>query len=178
MSKQKEFIELYKRHHDQFCRFCSARSYGIMPAEDLISESYLRAYSGFDRLRSKQAFKSYLYTIASNVIKNALRDRKEMLDIDQASVQTAEGINPYQFDVESLYKAISQLPEKTAESLLLFEISGFSIKEIAEQQNSGESAVKARLRRGREKLGELLGAPVEALKKSKGISVSKMMTLL
>ncbi|PIZ05301.1 MAG: RNA polymerase subunit sigma-24, partial [Flavobacteriales bacterium CG_4_10_14_0_8_um_filter_32_5] len=40
--------------------------------------------------------------------------------------------------------------------IVLFEITGFSIKEIMEIQNSSESAVKQRLKRGREKLVELL----------------------
>ncbi len=176
MSKQKEFIELYKVHHELFCRFCSARSYGIMSAEDLISESYLRAYSGFDRLKNRQAFKSYLYTIASNILKNALRDRKLTLDINDHSMEASHQISPYQFDVDTLYKAISELPDKMSEALLLFEISGFSIKEIAEQTGAGESAVKARLKRGREKLALILGARHD--QKIKTSNVTKMMTIL
>ena len=61
-------------------------------------------------------------------------------------------------DREWLYKALSRLPEQQREAILLFEISGFSIKEIAVLQESSESAIKQRLSRGRQQLLEQLQA--------------------
>jgi RNA polymerase sigma-70 factor (ECF subfamily) len=55
-----------------------------------------------------------------------------------------------------LYKALALLPDEQRECLVLFEITGFSIKEIMEIQNSSESAIKQRLKRGRAKLLEIL----------------------
>jgi DNA-directed RNA polymerase specialized sigma24 family protein len=55
-----------------------------------------------------------------------------------------------------LYEALAQLPHEQRESIILFEISGFSIQEITVIQNASESAVKQRLKRGREKLMEIL----------------------
>jgi RNA polymerase sigma-70 factor (ECF subfamily) len=46
--------------------------------------------------------------------------------------------------------------EEQREAIILFEIAGFSIKEIVVIQNASESAVKQRLKRGREKLVEIL----------------------
>ncbi|MFN7326423.1 MAG: RNA polymerase sigma factor, partial [Chitinophagales bacterium] len=63
-----------------------------------------------------------------------------------------------QMDREWLYKALSRLPEQQREAILLFEISGFSIKEIAVLQESSESAIKQRLSRGRQQLLEQLQA--------------------
>ena len=51
-----------------------------------------------------------------------------------------------------LHKALSYLPELQREALILFEITGYSIKEIMEIQKSGSSAVKQRLARGRKEL--------------------------
>ncbi|MFO0496195.1 MAG: RNA polymerase sigma factor [Flavobacteriia bacterium] len=48
------------------------------------------------------------------------------------------------------------LPVVQKESLILFEIAGFNIREIAEIQQASESAVKQRLKRGRQKLTEIL----------------------
>jgi RNA polymerase sigma-70 factor (ECF subfamily) len=59
-------------------------------------------------------------------------------------------------DIQLLYKLLKQLPDEQQECILLFEISGFSLKEIAIIQSVSEGAVKQRLRRGREKLGELM----------------------
>src|SRR5690606_10299330 len=53
-------------------------------------------------------------------------------------------------------KAISNLPDQQKEALMLFEVSGFSIAEICDIQNAGESAVKQRLRRARNSIKELM----------------------
>jgi RNA polymerase sigma-70 factor (ECF subfamily) len=58
--------------------------------------------------------------------------------------------------VHFLHVALAQLVDEQREAIILFEISGFSIKEIVEIQASSESAVKQRLKRGREKLVEIL----------------------
>jgi RNA polymerase sigma-70 factor (ECF subfamily) len=52
--------------------------------------------------------------------------------------------------------ALAQLPIAQKECIILFEISGFKIKEIAEIQSVSEDAVKQRLKRGRERLQEIL----------------------
>ena len=61
-----------------------------------------------------------------------------------------------QLEIEDLYKALGKLPEIQREALILFEISGFSIKEIAVIQEANEDAVKKRLTRGRQELAKLL----------------------
>jgi RNA polymerase sigma-70 factor (ECF subfamily) len=60
------------------------------------------------------------------------------------------------YDIHLLYEAMEQLGEKERECLVLFEISGFSVREVAEIQNDSETAVKSRLSRGRQKLKAIL----------------------
>ena len=55
-----------------------------------------------------------------------------------------------------LHEALALLPDVQKEAIILFEISGFSIKDIMSIQNASESAVKQRLKRGRERLVALL----------------------
>ncbi|MEM9921850.1 MAG: sigma factor-like helix-turn-helix DNA-binding protein, partial [Bacteroidota bacterium] len=55
-------------------------------------------------------------------------------------------------DIHYLLKAMDRLPEKQKEAILLFEVSGFSIREISELQESTESATKTRLSRARKEL--------------------------
>jgi RNA polymerase sigma-70 factor (ECF subfamily) len=55
-----------------------------------------------------------------------------------------------------LYKCLKELDQVTSECIILFEISGFSIKEIMGIQNSSEAAVKQRLSRGRKQLLSLM----------------------
>ncbi len=70
---QKEFLELYQSIHESFARFCHARAYGLMDPEDLISESVLRALESFDKLRNKEAFLCFMFTIAKNIVNSKHR---------------------------------------------------------------------------------------------------------
>ncbi|NJO88291.1 MAG: RNA polymerase sigma factor [Chloroflexia bacterium] len=157
--KQKAFMLLYDQVHEAFSRYCSAKSYGIIDAKELASETIMRAYSNFEKLRNKEAFLGFLFGIASNIIKNTLRKKKIFDEYDEAKLVSIpqNGIDPTtRIDIEILYKALNQLPVKQKDALVLFEISGFSIKEIMQIQNSSESAIKQRLKRGREKLASIL----------------------
>ncbi len=157
--KQKEFLTLYESVHDSFARYCHAKAYGIMEPEDLISESVLKALESFDKLRNKKAFLSFMFTIAKNIVNNKYRRAKFSGSYKEEHAHSIpdEGIDAdTRLDVQILYQALDELPEKQKEALILFEISGFAIKEIAEIQKSGESAVKQRLKRGRAKLAEIL----------------------
>lgn len=171
-------MSLYTPVHESFVRFCKAKSYGIMEYEDLINETVLRAFEDIDKLRNKKAFLSFLFGIASNIIKNILRSKNRMTYNSEYD-DRVEDFSPSadtQYDIEILYRALNQLPETTKEALILFEISGFSIKEIAKIQDSGLSAVKQRLKRGRESLSEILG--VSGLKEDKKLKKSQLLTAM
>jgi RNA polymerase sigma-70 factor (ECF subfamily) len=157
--KQKEFLALYEPIHLDFERFCRARVYGDMEFRDLMNETLLKAFEKFDDLRSKEAFLSYLLSISVRILANNKRKRKEETDsFELIAIRTRDVNSNTEAKAESyfLQKALAQLPEEQRESIILFEISGFSIKEIAEIQNASESSVKQRLRRGRIKLREIL----------------------
>ena len=156
-SKQ-EFLELYQDAHEPLARFCMAKSYGVMDPSDLLSETVLAALEGFDKLRNKKAFLSYLFTIANNKVNAVLRRRKFSGPYEEQVAHSqidTNGASDARFDISRLYEALNELPDNQREAVILFEISGFSIKEIMEIQNSGASAVKQRLKRGREKLALL-----------------------
>lgn len=158
-SKQDQFLEIYEPIHDRFERFCRARVFGNMDYRDLMSETLLVAFSKFDSLRSKEAFLSFLFGISIRLIGNHLQKKREILIEDGHQVSQLEDSNDTtqsDTDVYFLHKALGKLKEEQRECLILFEISGFSIKEIMEIQQISESAVKQRLKRGREKLHEIL----------------------
>lgn len=157
--KQKNFLELYEPIHDRFERFCRARVYGDMDFRDLMNETLLKAYQKFDELRSKDAFLSFLFSISVRILANNKRKKKtdrfnDGNDIPVIIDQNAHSDSPT--DVFFLHQALAKLPEEQREAVILFEITGFSIKEIAEIQHSSETAVKQRLRRGRIGLKKIL----------------------
>ncbi|MNK21362.1 ECF RNA polymerase sigma factor SigR [compost metagenome] len=157
--KQEAFLTLYEPVHERFERFCRARVYGEMDFRDLMNDSLVVAYEKFDSLRSKEAFLSFLFSICVRVLGNYHQKKRENripegnshLDIwDRNANPQAHA------DIHYLYEALAQLSEEQRECIILFEITGFSIQEITVIQNASESAVKQRLKRGREKLMGIL----------------------
>lgn len=160
--KQIEFMNLYEPVHNSFVRFCAAKSYGVLETEDLVNETIMNAFANFEKLKERKAFLSYLFSIASNIIYNTVRKKKIIQYTHEYNFQIEDKTyltDESRSDIELLYKALAKLPDAQKEALILFEISGFSIQEISEIQKAGISSVKQRLKRGREKLSEILGCP-------------------
>jgi RNA polymerase sigma-70 factor (ECF subfamily) len=152
-------MQQYEKMHTSFVKYCKAKAYGILDYQDLVNETITRAYEAYPKLKNQDAFPAFVYSIAKNIIKNELRHRSvkeeahnKMCSQDLLTQNHAEG----RFEIEILYQALSQLPELQKEAIILFEISGYSLKEISAIQESSLSAVKQRLKRGRESLTGIL----------------------
>lgn len=157
--KQRYFLSLYKPVHESFRRFCQASAFYDMPCDDLINETLLVAYQKINQLKSEAAFLSFLISISKNIVANARRKKRAYNISDDRLLNhypdTHNNIEQ-QSDISTLYRALAQLPPIQREAIVLFEITGFSIKEIAAIQHSGISAVKQRLARGRKALKVIL----------------------
>ena len=158
-SRQAEFMAAYTACHERFVRYCSVLAYGKMETEDLIQDVLLSAYVHYDQIREKGELLHYLIRAARNRSVSIWRRKKfqaENLD-NYTETFLAKGVSPETLlDIQLLYRMLDKLPEKQRNALLLFEISGFSMQEIASIQNSTEGAVKTKISRGRKKLAELM----------------------
>ena len=157
-NKQNHFLKLYEPVHDRFERFCRARVFGNMEYTDLMNDTLLIAFQKMDTLKSEQAFLSFLIGISVRVLANNNRKKKEETIIDEADfdVQDVNAQTERDAEVYMLHKALAMLPDEQRECIILFEISGFSIKEIMKIQEASESAIKQRLKRSRVRLTEIL----------------------
>lgn len=154
-SRQEQFLSLYEPVHERFERFCRARVYGKMEFRDLMHETLLVAYEKHETLKAPDAFLTFLIGISIRILANRNRKKQDLLFHEESAVYSipdTAALSSDEADIHFLYEALAQLPEEQQESLILFEISGFSIREIAVMHNASESAVKQRLKRGREKL--------------------------
>lgn len=157
--KQEEFLKLLEPVRKNLSGFTMAITRNREEAKDLASETILKAYENFEKLRDRSAFKSWLFASALRI---NMRRRIRAKIFGDYSVKYAESIPAAEsspetgYDVEILYRAMAELPSKQREAIALFEISGFSIEEIRQLQGGTLSGVKSRLKRGREKLAELL----------------------
>ena len=157
--QQEHFLKLYEPIHDRFERFCRARVYGELDYRELMSETLLVAYEKMHTLRSEQAFLSFLFGISVRILSNHRRKKKVTTFQDESQLLKVEDMAnrpDKDADVYFLHRALAKLPDEQKESLILFEIGGFNIKEIAQIQQASESAVKQRLKRAREKLTMIL----------------------
>jgi RNA polymerase sigma-70 factor (ECF subfamily) len=154
--RRKTFMNLYEPVHARFERFCQARAYGQTDWKDLMQDTVIVAFNRLEELKNPSAFLSFLCGIAIRQLSNQNRKKKEdYLAHHEHLVNGLPGNDDAShalMNKDLLYNALSRLPEQQRETIILFELSGFSIKEIAEMQSSGESAVKQRLLRGRQQL--------------------------
>lgn len=173
-SNKTAFLQAYEPLHDRFARYCGSQAFGIMETEDLMQETILAALQGFDRLREPEKLLGYLIGIANNIVRNHRRRRKFRGEWDEAALEKLEARldDPaVALDVQYLLKAMQQLPDTQREALALYELSGFSIREIAESQNTTEGAVKTRLSRARQQLRELLAEDGRPLSVAQRLSI-------
>jgi RNA polymerase sigma-70 factor (ECF subfamily) len=142
--------------------------------EDLAQETFVRVYRSCKDYRAAQRFSTWLFTIASNLAKNHHRWKKRhpedsqepqaMNEIGVATEQAdpAESMSR-QETMQTLQRAVKQLPEPLRQALLLSVTQGLSYQEIARIQNSSEKAVELRVYRARKQLREWMAGHLSEL---------------
>ena len=152
-------MKAYEACHEPFVRYCSAMASTRMDAEDLVQDVLLSAYHHFEKIEKKGQLLHYLIRAAKKRSISIWRKRKNEEELAQRHTERliSKGVSSdVLLDIQLLYKALENLPLGQREALILYEISGFTMKEIAEIQNSTEGAVKTKVSRGRDKLRSML----------------------
>jgi RNA polymerase sigma-70 factor, ECF subfamily len=144
-------------------------------AEDLVQETYLRAYRGFGGFEQGTNLKAWLYRILTNTYINSYRARKRRPDeteLDEVedlylyrriggleaamAGRSAEDELLERFTDAEVKEAIESLPENFRLAVLLADVEGFAYKEIAEILDIPIGTVMSRLHRGRKALQKRL----------------------
>ena len=163
-------MKAYEPIHKNFIRFCKARSYKVIPFEDLVNESIVRAFENWSNIKDKSTLKYYLFSIARNIVLNTVRKQRENSLDDILNNKPSNDLSAVDnLEIQFLYEQLDKLKDNKKEALILFEINGFSIKEIAKIQESTEGAIKVLLSRARKELKELMSdQPVLAITNNQG----------
>ncbi|MDE3052367.1 MAG: sigma-70 family RNA polymerase sigma factor [Gemmatimonadota bacterium] len=163
---ERAFQELVERYQVRLLNFIFRTIGDRERAEDLVQEVFIRVYRHIHRFDTTKKFSTWIYTIASNLAKNELRNRsRNPLVLFQAITGTrTEEERPLQFEdytsrpddlfqkrhLRSLVEeTVAQLPEHHREVFVLREIEGKSYEEIAEITHCNLGTVKSRLNRAR-----------------------------
>lgn len=167
-SKQRQFDALVRGYSGDLFRYAYWLCGEDALAQDLVQESFLRAWRSLDSLRETSAAKAWLITILRREHAR-LYERKTppLVDVDDIDVADArEALTPEGAGEDALIRAaMLKLDVKYREPLLMQVLGGFSCEEIARELNISSAAVMTQLFRARQKLKALLGGePAEAAK--------------
>lgn len=173
--RKRSFQDEALPHLDAVYRFALRLAGSPDAAEDLVQETFLRAFRSWDQYTPGTRAKSWLFTICRNVY---LRQRERGQRHDEiVSEQTARGggpadpVNPLWSDVgtidpegrffreivdDRIFEAIDALPEEFRTAVVLSDMEGLPYDEIARLMEVPVGTVKSRLFRGRRQLQKVL----------------------
>jgi RNA polymerase sigma-70 factor (ECF subfamily) len=172
-ARQQRFLRLVEPHHAAALAFARCLCRSDADGDDLFQVALLRAFDNIEHLRSEDAFRSWFYRVIVSVHRNRLRRPFWRRLVPLADDHGTE----HRFDEElagaqRARLALAELPPEQRETLLLFEIEGWTVDEIASLHHVSVSAVKSRLVRARDRLRNLytkrFGAPAPAALPSTG----------
>ncbi len=136
-------------------------------AEDLVQETYLRAYRFWQRFEPGTNCRAWLLTIAHNLFRNRYREKQKtrndvefdesLLDVGSRSVETQGADTPEELVLaqvldEEVEKAMNALPADYLEAVLLVDVQELTYDEAAEAMDCPIGTVRSRLSRGRKLL--------------------------
>jgi RNA polymerase sigma-70 factor (ECF subfamily) len=167
------FDELVERYQNRLMNFVYRTTGDRERAEDLVQETFIRVYRHLHRFDQSKKFSTWVYTIASNLAKNELRNRsRNPLVLFQTLMKNREADqrplewedNTYRPDdlfrkrhlKSQVDAAVDQLPEHHRKVFVLREMEGKTYEEIAEITDTNLGTVKSRLNRARNSFAKII----------------------
>ncbi len=156
------FDELMRAHEDRVFAVCLRMLRDREAALDATQETFVSVFRKADRFAGRSAFSTWLYRVAVNTCYDALRrDRRRPTaplpehtdppDTQAADAIEAAGLRP---DIE---RALQSLPAEFRSAVVLADLEGLALQEVADILGVPVGTVKSRIFRGRKQLAEVLG---------------------
>lgn len=152
--KQRQFDAMVRAHSADLYRFAWWLCGEDARAQDLVQETFLRAWRALDSLRDGAAAKPWLLTILRREHARGFeRKRFDMSELHDDIVDDTSAVSPEQTSSDAQVRAaILRLESKYREPLLMQVLGGFSCEEIARELKCKSGAVMTQLFRARQKL--------------------------
>jgi len=179
MADPQRFTEQAMAHADSLYAAAMRLTRNRSDAEDLLQETFLKAFRAYDRFEEGTYLKAWLYRILTNTYINSYRSkmrRPEETDVEDVgelylyrhinslersgASRSAEDVALAGFTDDEVKNALESLPENYRYAVLLADVEGFSYKEIAEITDVPIGTVMSRLSRGRAALQKSLAGYV------------------
>ncbi len=171
MADKAKFSEQAMQYMDALYTAALRLTHNAADAEDLVQETYLKAYRGFGGFEEGTNLRAWLYRILTNTFINSYRSKKRRPD--ETDIEEVEDLYLYRrlggleaaaasrsaedelldwFTDAEVKEAVDALPEQFRLAVLLSDVEGFSYKEISEILDIPIGTVMSRLHRGRKAL--------------------------
>ncbi len=160
------WAELVEATHREVYTLCLRILRDPDDAAEATQDAFVKAWRGLKRFRGEAAFTTWLYRIAFNAAISRQRSRARRWAHEtesedqvlaqmpsQSSVESAAGAR---IEVERLQRALGTLSESYRSAVVMRDVYGMSIEEIARAARISETAAKVHVHRGRKRLKELM----------------------
>jgi len=174
------FNLLVNKYHRRVARLLTRMVRNQEDIEDIVQETFIKAYRAIGNFRGDSAFYTWIYRIAINTAKNLLVTQgrrpstlKESNDSDSetfednaalSNIDTPESLYQTKQIGEAVNEAMSALPEELRSAIVMREIDGLSYEEIAAAMDCPIGTVRSRIFRARESIA----AKIKPLLEPKG----------
>lgn len=159
------FVELYDRCFDDVYRYVYSKIGNSWDADDVVSDTFRKAFEKYDTLREHSNPKAWLITIAHHTVADFYRKKKPSVSADKlydlADPDDFEDRFALDDDLDCVRKSIAALPPEDREIVRLRYFAGLKNREIGEVLGKTEEAVKTRVFRLLKKLSALVKTCLE-----------------
>lgn len=161
ISHKESFLESFDAYSDAIFRFCMVKTSNRELAEDLTQETFMRYWQALKDNKEMSNARSFLYTIARNLIIDWYRKKKAVslhaMEENGYEVQDTKALSP-EVDAQwqEVLDTIEDMEEKDREVLLLRYVEGIDPKDIAEVLEENVNVISVRIHRAIDKLQKKL----------------------
>ena len=148
------FEELYVAYSPDVYRFANWLSGNSKDAEDITSETFVRAWVNFNTIRT-ETLKAYLFTIARNIYLESLRKNREHVELDETHTDPhprLEKMLEQQSELDLVHTILLTLPEIDRSAFVMRVQYDLPYAEIGRVLQLSENAVKVKVHRVRKRL--------------------------
>jgi len=153
------FAELVRRHRDRLWAVALRTLGDREEAADAVQDALVSAYRAASRFRGDSAVTTWLHRIVVNACFDRARRRqgRPTVPLPDADWGLPSAPSPDSDTAVTVQAALAKLPPEQRVPLVLLDMQGYSVAEIAEMLNIAEGTVKSRCARGRARLAVALG---------------------
>jgi len=166
--KQAAFDEIVRRYCRGLTNFVACRTGTLEDAEDIVQETFLRAYQNIDTFEKLYSLKNWLFTIAYRLIVSGYRKKRPRQLSSEAVRQLSDGEAKSE-DYEWVWQAVRKMGDEPFTVLWLYYKVDMTTSEIARVMNKSKVMVRVLLHRSRKRLAERISNQTETAEKTNWI---------